>query len=400
MNYFEDLSSIIIADHLRQEGPHKFYYLDIMIKRDRIRKNLHTRDKRDAVQRATEIIRQRMLSKEKETQSKEPTAMKLSGFKDKLLKTYLTGVSKGRAGKASLALTRLKDFLGDVDINDITVGMADEFRLKLYSDGVKDRDGVTTKLTARTINNNMEVLRACFNYAFKTGKWISSNPFKDYKKMTVEVHDPNPYLPETMRDIIEEARKIDEDFGATVEIYVYTGMRLSEGTKLTTNDVNFDHWTITLRASTTKMKRKRVVPLNSRCVDLLHHNCEKYGKPIPFTPRQVDELFAQVRDKLGFEGRFHDIRKTTNTYLKYYAGLDDSICEKILGHDTPNNTNSKIYTGFIEAPIFAAMEKIYETLFPEHPETSRGAEQKINPETQEPVEAIDGSSVEELPPMN
>ena len=137
-----------------------------------------------------------------------------------------------------------------------------------------------------------------------------------------EEHAPVVYRPELLRKILEEAYKRDDDLGPIIEIYFYTAMRTKEGTKLSFDDIDLEQRTITLDASTTKKKRYKTIPLNNRCVDLLRYIQTRYDKPIPLTMEQIEDAWAKVRKEIGFNGRFYDLRKSANTWLKYYAGLD------------------------------------------------------------------------------
>lgn len=219
------------------------------------------------------------------------------------------------------------------------------------------------KLSGRAINNTMEAVRSCFNFALKQ-KWVFENPFKGFSKAVEEEHAPVVYKPELLRKILEEAYKRDDDLGPIIEIYFYTAMRTKEGTKLSFDDIDLEQRTITLDASTTKKKRYKTIPLNNRCVDLLRYIQTRYNKPIPLTMEQIEDAWAKVRKEVGFNGRFYDLRKSANTWLKYYARLESSICKIILGHRNANDSNEMYYTGFIAEPVYEAMEKLVSTLYP------------------------------------
>ncbi|MCL4540050.1 MAG: tyrosine-type recombinase/integrase [Bacteroidetes bacterium] len=357
MNDLEDLTYRVVAQHV---GPRSkdnpTLYLNIMIHGKRTRKCLHTRDKRIAVLRAIEHL--------KEQRDKKTSGKKISDLLKAASDLRGPKVTKGRIKQYTRGLERLIKAIGDIDIGKVGPEEAERFNTALYE--ITDAKSAAGKLSGRAINNTMEAVRACFNLALRQ-KWVSENPFKGFSKAVEVEHAPVVYLPDQLRKILEEAYKRGDDLGVIIEIFFYTGMRPKEGTQLLFEDISFEQNTVTLDASTTKKKRYKTIPLNNRCVELFRYMQSRYDKPMPLTTDQIEDAWAEVREKLGFKGRFYDLRKSVNTWLKFYCGLESSICKIILGHRNANDSNEMYYTGFIVGPVYEAMEKLVTILYPSGP---------------------------------
>ena len=364
MNLFENLGSMKVAQHLRQRGPNRIYHLDMMFQGVRYRASLHTTDKRDATQRAVDHLIKEM---DKNT-GKVRVSMKLSDLRQKVSEhNRSNGNHHGKV--VDLAFRRLIEVLTDIEISQVGVEEVNKYRLALHNFSRTTKSGVEEKLSGKTINANMECVRSGFSYAVYN-KWIKENPFSKFIRATEEVHAANPYKPALARAIVDEAARLGNDLDKVILLMLYTAMRASEAISLTFKDVDFEDATITLIAKHTKMKRKRIIPLNRECLESLRYMQAHYDKPVPFTLQQIEKMFREIREKLGFEGIFEDFRSTCNTWLKYHAKLPDSACEKILGHVYGNNVNTTYYTGFVPEEVRRAMEVLSDVLHsapPYHP---------------------------------
>lgn len=346
MIILEHLSCREVSRHIHPRGKYGILWLDVMIKGDRIRESLETSNKRDAIQRAMDLLRTRNL--------RLNGHMKLSELRQKV---YAQNKTKcAHYGKwVDSAFKKLIETIGDRDIAKVTVSHVEKFRLSLHEIVKQLGTGGCVPISGKTINYYLECIRSGFNYAIYN-HWITENPFSNFIRATEEEKGAHPYTPKLANAIVKEGRALGNDFDKVILIQLYTGMRAGDAVKLQFQDVRFEDSCLTLRSWNTKKKRERVIPLNHECMEVLEYMRQHYEKPVPFTISQLDRNFRTIREKLGFEGVLEDFRATCNTWLKNYAKLPDSLCEIILGHGHDNNVNSRFYTGLIPEPAREAME--------------------------------------------
>lgn len=356
MNIINQITSREVRRHLQPRGKNKILHLNIMAGGRRIRESMHTPNLRDATQRAVAL-----LSKFHEF---APSDMRLSKLLEEYLKWAYTENTVFHTNGVKRTFLHFKEFVGDKKIGDITPKNVEDYVTSLASSVLDTVDGKPVKRSAHTLNNRLMAISAVFTYAVDK-EWLERNPAAKVKRRKVLKRKANAYEPETMLKIINAARGRREDFEKIIEIYLFTGLRLGEGVQLQAKDVDFPKRMLTLSAEKTKTGVERTIPLNSRCLTLLKELIGKYGKPIPFPRRSIEEFFKDVREIVGFSGKFHDLRKSTNSWLKSYVGLGDSYCEMILGHAGHENVNTKHYTAAMPGVLEEAMEKLVKVLYPD-----------------------------------
>ncbi len=148
---------------------------------------------------------------------------------------------------------------------------------------------------------------------------------------TAELNQPF-YSPESMRQILQTASDMRTDLDKALEIYICTGLRLSEGLALQFEDVIWPLRAIVLPAHRSKTLTKRVIPLTGRCFELLQYMRKKYSKPIPFNHDTLTKDFKPLARRTGDPGTIHSLRATTLAYLKDFGGINDFCSEIMLGH--------------------------------------------------------------------
>ena len=356
MNFITSLSTREISKHLHPRGKNGIYWLDITTHNKRIRATMETIDKRDALARAV-----RMLAS---MDDKSRPRMTLTVFRDQYLEYSGSIHSESRTKFIARCFDRFISCVGDMELTKLTRSHIDEFDQKLSLEPTQHKQGRNIKLKGLTINGIVDALHAAFSYAIERDL-IESDLFANFRRHEVEVHAANVYTPVLMRQIVDKALSLGNDFDKVIELYLYTGMRKEEGLKIDFKDIDFDSGILVIPARITKKKRDRVVPLNRRAMEIICYMKEKHGKLVPFTYRQMRTHFEHIRDKLKFRGNFHDVRKTTNSWLKLYARLNDSYCEMVLGHVNTRNMNNMFYTALLPDEVRKAMEVLATTLRPE-----------------------------------
>ena len=146
------------------------------------------------------------------------------------------------------------------------------------------------------------------------------------------------------------------------EALFYTAGRKSEVGSLVWRDLVFkpDGLSAALfRASTTKNKHGRVVPLHTLFVRELVRR--QVGKPdldqrvfrhIPTRKQLLHDLSAagiERRNGLGHVVHFHAFRKTART-IAVGCGVSERVCDEVLGHSNPNRMGTR-YTDATGLPL-------------------------------------------------
>jgi integrase/recombinase XerC len=157
---------------------------------------------------------------------------------------------------------------------------------------------------------------------------------------------------------------------ALIELIYSSGLRVSEASKLTIRDINFDESEIKIigkgnkerivilgKYSTTILKKyladsRKILSLSSSPVFL-----NKYGKSI--TPRSIQRIIKKYIQLSGLDSNFstHSLRHSFATHM-LDGGADLKVIQQLLGHSSPETT--KIYTHVSSA----SMKEVYEKAHP------------------------------------
>ena len=145
------------------------------------------------------------------------------------------------------ALRHLLEFVGDVQLSEISRRTIDEFvahRLNSVRPG--------------TVNVEIRHIKAALNQAIR---WeiISRNPVKGVKLIRIPQSDIPKYLEKEQIGALLEYMK-DDPLLPLVKFYLFTGARLREGIYLQGEDVDLDRKMIYFRGRWTKNKRNRSLP--------------------------------------------------------------------------------------------------------------------------------------------
>ncbi len=133
--------------------------------------------------------------------------------------------------------------------------------------------------------------------------------------------------------------------GAALMILLLTAQRLGEVTGMRWSQLEGDLWT--LAADSTKAKRVHVVPLSRQARALMESLPREPGSDwVICSPRKADSgLFPaslghaarRMQEKLGFDWRVHDLRRTAATHMAR-LGADRLVVSRILNHADPSVT--------------------------------------------------------------
>lgn len=197
-------------------------------------------------------------------------------------------------------------------------------------------DFALTLPTAHTINKNVKVLHALFNWAVAE-KHIQFNPIAGVK---LEKQDDPPEMRPLTRDeeakILEHLDGYREDFRALFLVALDTGGRRGELLALDWKHVDLTQGRITLIGTTTKSAKTRLIPLTPRAKDALKALRATQSSDLVFTLSKsyLDKLWRQVCAEAVVSGvRWHDLRHSFGTRLAL-LGVPTLVIKSLMGHST------------------------------------------------------------------
>lgn len=138
---------------------------------------------------------------------------------------------------------------------------------------------------------------------------------------------------------------------AILLILLYSGMRVNELLKNTKSNVNLDeHWIYVPKELAKNKSSIRYVPIHDKIYPLIKKFYDRANNNLITSDSGYNVMYnnfvsrnlKQINAVLGSNHRFHDTRHTFITRC-HFAGLDDLIVKKIVGH-TPDSITAKVYT--------------------------------------------------------
>jgi integrase len=180
-------------------------------------------------------------------------------------------------------------------------------------------------VTVATINRSLALLRRLANLAYEWG-WTDLQLGKRVKLLPGEQAREVFLSPEQVEQLASAMPRA----GDAVRLAAMTGLRRAELMGLTPADI-VGH-TIRLRASRTKARRARAVPVPNSVAHLLER------LPWPFSNDILDDEWDAARAATGITHvRFHDLRHTYASWL-VEAGVPLHTVGALLGHSSPTMT--------------------------------------------------------------
>ena len=139
---------------------------------------------------------------------------------------------------------------------------------------------------------------------------------------------------------------VENDTAQQLLILIYTGMRIGELLAVNRDHINFEEGYI-IGGSKTEAGKDRVIPLHNKILPLVKNQLKDnawlvqsnrgLAMSYPHASRQFNSLF----DKLGFNHKIHDTRKTSVS-LMHSAGIPMETIRVIVGHSGKGVTE-KVY---------------------------------------------------------
>jgi integrase len=222
----------------------------------------------------------------------------------------------------------------------------------------------TLSISAKTKKEYQVSLVAFLNWLVQLGK-LPTNPLARVPRVEVrgkQVREARAFTVDELQRLFAASPKR----ALVYQVLLYTGQRKSEIASLVWSDLQFDKAGrpfLHVRESTTKDKKKRIVPLRPELAAKLLAKKRPYAKPedrifSPF-PRHttllsdLEQAGIPHRDGLGRVVHFHSFRKTFQTLGVRY-NVNQRSAQAILGH-TDANLTANVYT---DVPALALHEEI------------------------------------------
>lgn len=231
-----------------------------------------------------------------------------------------------------------KDFFKNIDLQNITPAIIEEFKQELINKGLKNS----------SVNRHLEALSKMFNLCIDEN-YLEKNPMQKVKKMKkenhiirfltrVEEHILFKHLPEHIKPIVICALK--------------TGMRRGEILNLKWS--NIDNKFSCIELLQTKSGKKRKIPISKKLKEVLLKIRKENKTEYVFINQQTQEPYTDI--KKAFTGavkragikkfRFHDLRHTFATRL-IEQGVDIVVVKELLGHADIKTTMQYVHSDAI-----------------------------------------------------
>ncbi|EDP73902.1 tyrosine-type recombinase/integrase, partial [Hydrogenivirga sp. 128-5-R1-1] len=270
----------------------------------------------------------------------EGKKIKLSEFIEEYLEWCRENRSDETFKKAQYVLNKFKDYIGDIYVKSINKKHMDDYISKLLSEG----------LSRTTANIHIRTIKSALTKAVEW-EYVKEHPLRGYKLLKIQQKPPKFLLPQQIKEV---EKIIDEEIWQFVfRLFIYTGMRLGEITRLKWEHINLNREIITVEKS--KSFHSRVIPIHPTLKKDIIRYKKDIGKVVPFKRRYIQERLKNYFRKAGYPDlRVHDLRHTFAS-LMVMAGVDLKTVQELLGHQSYRTT--EIYAHLAPHHLKEAIKK-------------------------------------------
>lgn len=253
-------------------------------------------------------------------------------FADKWFSTYVITNNKPseQLNKKMAIKNHLKPFFGKMDIDKITALNVEEFKAKKQAEGKCNK----------SINNYLGMLGKCLNCA---EEWGLLDKVPRIKPLKTPPQKFRFFTEAEYNQLLEETKKINQEFYEMVLFTLRTGVRVGELKALMWEDIDFKNKKVTIKRSivngiigSPKSNKIRKIPLTNDTVEML--NAKKrvsadfyifnHEKSRFSLNRSLKRACKNLELKVG---GWHDLRHTFASKLSN-NGVALQVIQALLGH--------------------------------------------------------------------
>lgn len=245
-------------------------------------------------------------------------------------------------------------------------------------------------LAASTIRQIHSVISGTMSAAERWG-WITTNPARVARRPKAKPPEPDPPSSAEAARLVEEAFRMDDDWGTLVWLTMMTGMRRGELCGLRFSRLNLDRETIEIsrnwvngKEKDTKTHQSRRLALDTETVVLLKEHRARVEERLkslgqkfdndrfvftslsakgnrvpdhrtPYSPTAVTVRYSDMAARLGIKTHLHALRHYSATEL-LTAGVDLRTVAGRLGHGGGGATTLRVYAAWVAAADRKAAE--------------------------------------------
>lgn len=192
------------------------------------------------------------------------------------------------------------------------------------------------EVSARTLNFEIAVVRAFWNFAIEMSEAALFNPASKVKRLREPEQARRALSNQIMERLLAEAR---HSYDRVIVLLALTcGLRGNEIAELEWGDVDFEKKQLVLRPEATKTGKGRVLPVRDDLLGELRQLHNGMMAVLPLTVRTIRERFNRLCDRAGVERvGLHALRHTFATNL-LRNGCDLRTVQDLLGHSSMKTT--------------------------------------------------------------
>jgi integrase len=244
-------------------------------------------------------------------------------------------------------------------------------------------------MAASTVRQIHSIISGALSAAVRWD-WLESNPARMAQRPKQKPPEPDPPSPAEAARLVDEAFRMDEDWGTLVWLMMTTGLRRGEVCILRWSRVNLDVGEIEIRSSYqlrrgvgkekgTKTHQMRRIALDTETVVLLRELKQRWRArladlgleltedmhvftgyrqavpTVPYSPHAVSSRYKDMVDRLGIDTHLHALRHYSATEL-LSAGIDLRTVAGRLGHGGGGATTLRVYAAWVAASDRKAAE--------------------------------------------
>lgn len=262
----------------------------------------------------------------------QPESISFAQFVDKWFNTYVMTNNKPseQLNKKTAIKNHLKPFFGKIDVDKISSLNIEEFKAQKQAEGKCNK----------SINNYLGMLGKCLNCA---EEWKLIDKAPRIRPLKVPPPKFRFFTEEEYNRVLEEAKKINEEFYEMVLFTLRTGVRVGELKALKWEDIDFKNKKVTIQRSivngivgSPKSNKIRVIPLAQDILEVLKAKKRTPSDSNLFNPQKsrfsLNRALKRTCKKLDLGvGGWHDLRHTFASKLSN-NGVPLQVIQVLLGH--------------------------------------------------------------------